>query len=61
VVRGDLRSDSFVLFYLDGDRVRSAMGPNAARDLRFARRLIESGKSVAADLLADTRMPMSKI
>jgi 3-phenylpropionate/trans-cinnamate dioxygenase ferredoxin reductase component len=61
VVRGDLQSDSFVLFYLDGDKVRSAMGPNAARDLRFARRLIESRKSVDPELLADTRVAMSKV
>jgi 3-phenylpropionate/trans-cinnamate dioxygenase ferredoxin reductase subunit len=61
VVRGDLQSDSFVLFYLDGDKVRSAMGPNAARDLRFARRLIESRKSVDPKLLADTRVAMSKV
>jgi 3-phenylpropionate/trans-cinnamate dioxygenase ferredoxin reductase subunit len=61
VVRGDRQSDSFVLFYLEGDQVRSALGPNAARDLRFARRLIESRKSVDSDLLADTRVAMSKL
>jgi len=60
VVRGDLESDSFVLFYLDEDRVRSAMGPNAARDLRFARRLIESRKRVDPQRLADTSIAMSK-
>ena len=37
------------------------MGPNAARDLRFARRLIESRKSVDPELLADTRVAMSKV
>ena len=61
VVRGDPGSDSFMLFYLDGDTVRSAMGPNAARDLRFARRLIESRKSVDPARLADTAVAMSKI
>jgi 3-phenylpropionate/trans-cinnamate dioxygenase ferredoxin reductase component len=61
VVRGDLQSDSFVLFYLDGDKVTSAIGPNVARDLRFARRLIESRKSVDPELLADTRVAMSKV
>ena len=61
VVRGDLQSDSFVLFYLDGETIRSAIGPNAARDLRFARRLIESRKSVDPALLADTRVAMSKV
>ena len=61
VVRGDLESDHFVLFYLDGDTIRSAIGPNAARDLRFARRLIESRKRVDPDVLADTRVAMSKV
>jgi 3-phenylpropionate/trans-cinnamate dioxygenase ferredoxin reductase subunit len=61
VLRGDVRSDSVVLFYLDGDKLRSAMGPNAARDLRFARRLIESRKSVDRQLLADTGVAMSKV
>ena len=61
VVRGDPESDSFVLFYLDGDRMRAAIGPNCARDLRFARRLIESGRSVDAQTLADTRVAMSKV
>jgi 3-phenylpropionate/trans-cinnamate dioxygenase ferredoxin reductase subunit len=37
------------------------MGPNAARDLRFARRLIESRKNVDPQLLADERVAMSKI
>ena len=60
VVRGDLQSDSFMLFYLAGDKIRSAMGPNAARDLRFARRLIESQKSVDPQLLADPSVAMSK-
>jgi 3-phenylpropionate/trans-cinnamate dioxygenase ferredoxin reductase subunit len=61
VVRGDLQSDSFVLFYLDGETIRSVIGPNAARDLRFARRLIESRKRVDPELLADTRVAMSKV
>jgi 3-phenylpropionate/trans-cinnamate dioxygenase ferredoxin reductase subunit len=61
VARGDLQSDSFVLFYLEGDQIRSALGPNAARDLRFARRLIESRKSVDPELLADTRVAMAKL
>ncbi len=60
VVRGDPASDRFVLFYLDGDRVMSALGPNAARDLRFARRLIETGKPVDAARLADPRVAMAK-
>jgi len=61
VARGDLASDSFVLFYLDGDRLRAAVGPNSAKDLRFARRLIENRKSIDPERLADMSIPMSKI
>jgi 3-phenylpropionate/trans-cinnamate dioxygenase ferredoxin reductase subunit len=61
VARGDLASDSFVLFYLDGDKVQSALGPNSAKDLRFARRLIESRKSVDPEILANSSVAMSKI
>jgi 3-phenylpropionate/trans-cinnamate dioxygenase ferredoxin reductase subunit len=61
VVRGTPGADSFLLFYLDGDVVRAALGPNAAKDLRFARRLIEQRKPVDADRLSDTGVPMSKL
>jgi 3-phenylpropionate/trans-cinnamate dioxygenase ferredoxin reductase subunit len=61
VVRGTPGSDSFVLFYLDGDVVRAALGPNAAKDLRFARRLIEQRKAVDPQRLADIAVPMSKV
>ena len=60
VARGAPGSDSFVLFYLDGNVVNAAIGPNAARDLRFARRLIEQRKSIDPDRLADVLVPMSK-
>jgi 3-phenylpropionate/trans-cinnamate dioxygenase ferredoxin reductase subunit len=61
VVRGTPGADSFVLFYLDGDVVQAALGPNAAKDLRFARRLIEQRKPVDAGRLADIGVPMSKL
>ena len=61
VRRGKPDSGSFVEFYLDGDRVKAAMGPNAARDLRFARRLIERQKPVTPESLADTSVPLSKL
>ena len=60
VARGTPGSDSFVLFYLNGNVVNAAIGPNAARDLRFARRLIEQRKSIDPDRLADVLVPMSK-
>lgn len=61
VLRGVAGSDSFILFYLDGDVVKAAIGPNAARDLRFAKRLIEQRKAVDSQRLADVGVPMSKI
>ena len=61
VERRALGSDSFILFYLDGDVVSAAVGPNSARDLRFARRLIEQRKVVEPVRLADTQVPMAKL
>ncbi|MDD0812738.1 FAD-dependent oxidoreductase [Curvibacter sp. RS43] len=61
VRRGDQDSGSFMLFYLAGDVIQAAIGPNAARDLRFARRLIEQRKPVDTERLADPGVPMSKL
>jgi 3-phenylpropionate/trans-cinnamate dioxygenase ferredoxin reductase subunit len=60
VARGTPGSDSFVLFYLDGDVVQAALGPNSAKDLRFARRLIEQRKPIDPERLADVGVPMAK-
>lgn len=61
VARGAPGSASFVLFYLDGDVVQAALGPNSAKDLRFARRLIEQRKPVDEQRLADPSFPMAKL
>jgi len=61
VMRGQPESGSFVLFYLDGDRVKAALGPNAARDLRLARRLIDKQMPVKPESLADANVPLSKL
>jgi 3-phenylpropionate/trans-cinnamate dioxygenase ferredoxin reductase component len=61
VVRGDTSSNSFVMFFLDADKVVAALGPNAARDLRFARRLIERRTNVDPKQLADLAVPLSKL
>jgi 3-phenylpropionate/trans-cinnamate dioxygenase ferredoxin reductase subunit len=61
VVRGDANANSFVMFFLDGDQVAAAIGPNAARDLRFARRLIERRTSVDVQQLADLQVPLSRL
>ena len=60
VMRGVPGSDSFVFFYLDGDVISAALGPNSAKDLRFARRLIEQRKVIDPERLADVQVPMSK-
>ncbi|BDB28404.1 FAD-dependent oxidoreductase [Cupriavidus sp. P-10] len=61
VARGTPSGDSFLLFHLDGDDVvQAAVGANAARDLRFARRLIEQRRQVDPDRLADPNVPMAR-
>ena len=61
VMRGDPQTHSFVVFFLDEDKVVAALGPNAAKDLRFARRLIERRSSVDPQRLADTEVPLAKL
>lgn len=61
IVRGDLNASSFVMFFLDGERVVAALGPNAARDLRFARRLIERKTQIDPQKLADLQVPLAKL
>jgi len=61
VLRGDPGSNSFIVFFLDADRVAAAMGPNAARELRFARRLMERRTPIDATQLANPDMPLSKM
>jgi len=61
VMRGQPGTGSFLLFYLDGEVIKAAIGVNAARDLRFARRLIEQRKAVEAARLADPDVPMARI
>ena len=61
VRRGDPATGSFMLFYLADDVIQAAIGPNAARDLRFAKRLIEQRKPVDIERLVDPNIPMSKL
>jgi 3-phenylpropionate/trans-cinnamate dioxygenase ferredoxin reductase subunit len=61
VMRGDPQTHSFIAFFLDENKVVAALGPNAAKDLRFARRLIERRTAVDPDRLADTQVPLAKL
>jgi hypothetical protein len=53
IYRGDTAGKSFVAFQLLDNSVVGAFSVNAARDMRFARMLIASGKTIDADLLAN--------
>jgi 3-phenylpropionate/trans-cinnamate dioxygenase ferredoxin reductase subunit len=55
VYRGDPSSGSFMAFQLSNDKILSAIGINAARDMRFARALIAAGKIVDRQLLTDSK------
>jgi 3-phenylpropionate/trans-cinnamate dioxygenase ferredoxin reductase subunit len=48
VVRGDLDSGPFAVWYLEGGRVRAALSVDGAADLDRARELIASGEPVGA-------------
>nr|WP_324291741.1 FAD-dependent oxidoreductase [Cupriavidus sp. D39] len=61
VVRDLPAAGGFIFFYLEGERVVAALGGNAARDLRFARRLIERRTLVSPDSLADESVPLAKL
>lgn len=60
VVRGNPSSRSFVLFFFNDDIVVAALGPNASKELRFARRLIERRTRVDPIQLADTSVPLAR-
>ncbi len=51
----------FCVFYLKGGRIDGGLAVNNGRDLRFAKRLMQAGKQVAAAELADTGIKMQSI
>ncbi|ABE36826.1 FAD dependent oxidoreductase family protein [Paraburkholderia xenovorans LB400] len=53
VVRGDVASDRFSLFFLSSDRISAMIAANSMKDIRAGKRLIERGISVSPDRLAD--------
>lgn len=61
VARGDPACGSFVFFYLEGECVMAALGGNAARELRFARRLIENRTPVRPQDLADPGISLARL
>jgi len=61
VWRGDPNARAFTLFYLAEGRVVAANTVNNARDMRFARMLIQSGKTVDAAALADPALKLQDL
>ena len=55
VTRGDRASGKFMIFYLAAGRVVAVNTFNLGRDMRSAKRLIETGKMVAESDLADDK------
>jgi 3-phenylpropionate/trans-cinnamate dioxygenase ferredoxin reductase subunit len=61
VTRGDPASGKFIHFYMDEGRVVAANTFNFGRDMRFAKRLIETGKQVSESDLADEKANLKTI
>lgn len=61
VARGDPRGNAFSLFYVDGGKLAAVVSINAPRDLRAAKRLMQSGKPVSAAALADPATNLAKL
>ena len=61
VVRGDLDGFAGLLFQMAGGRLIAAVGLNAARDLRFAKQIIQLGGAVSAAELADPAVKLADI
>jgi len=61
VVRGDPASGSFSHFYLDGDRIAAIVAVNAPRDLRAAKKLVQTCKAVNPASLADPAVQLQRL
>ena len=61
IVRGDPASGSFSHFYLDGERIAAIVSVNAPRDLRAAKKLVQTRKPVSAASLADPTVQLQRL
>jgi 3-phenylpropionate/trans-cinnamate dioxygenase ferredoxin reductase subunit len=61
VVRGDMAEGKFVAINLEDGLVTGAVAVNSPRDLRFARRLIETKQPVTAEALVDISVPLKNL
>jgi 3-phenylpropionate/trans-cinnamate dioxygenase ferredoxin reductase subunit len=51
--RGDIVANEFITFYLKDGKIDGAISVNNPRDIRMAKRLMQSGKQVSADDLSN--------
>ena len=61
VTRGDRAADKFVEIYLKGERIEGAAAINEPRDIRFVRRLMQTGKAVDPARLADPAVKLQAL
>ena len=61
VIRGDRDTGEFIEFYLKDGELQGAAAINNARDLRFTRRMITSGKKFDAADLANPEIKLQKL
>jgi 3-phenylpropionate/trans-cinnamate dioxygenase ferredoxin reductase subunit len=61
VTRGDPAGGAFTVFYLHGGRLVGAAGVNTGRDVRFCRRLIQSGRTFDPAALADPAVKLQAL
>src|SRR5712692_7486000 len=61
VLRGDVGSRKFLVFYLRDGRLRAALGINRHRDVSAARRIIRDGIEVTPRQLSDEQIDLRKL
>lgn len=61
VVRGDMRSNSFVAFYLKQGVVIAADAVNKAQEFMVSKRLVAERRKVTAEQLADENLPLKTL
>ena len=61
VIRGDRDAGEFIEFYLKDGEIQGATAINNARDLRFTRRMMTSGRKFDAVSLADPQIKLQKL
>jgi NADPH-dependent 2,4-dienoyl-CoA reductase/sulfur reductase-like enzyme len=61
VYRGEPSGKSFMVFQIQSSKVVGCISMNAGRDMRFARMLIASGRTVDAEVLADGKSQLQEL